>query len=378
MTYSVSELLSYFGGFLGIIISVILLFRAKGNKSVRISLACYLIIGSVAIILGPLTYSGKIMYFPHLLRIDSPIHFLFIPIGFFFVYSVFKPGFRFRWIHILNFLPFLFDVIYFTPFYLKDAAFKTAYYYAYVEANGTINMPWHYFAKSISLLVYFALQVYVFLHYKSTEVRKPGLRDSTVIWFWIFLSGEAIMIAGIFLDQLAGIQYLNDPYRFSMGMITFFVYDISLSLLFFPAMLYGNEASAGTDHLKKKYERSKLTSVEKDIILENLNLFLKHEGKPYLNPKLSLHEVSAHLGVVSTQLSQVVNEKTGLNFNDYINIFRVEEIKGILVSPESQKLTIEAIATMAGFNSKSPFYAAFKKHTGMTPKEFISLQDSGN
>jgi AraC-like DNA-binding protein len=378
MTYLFSELLSYFGGFLGIIISVILLFRAKGNKAVRISLACYLIIGSIGIILGPLTYTGKILNFPHLLRIDSPIHFLFIPIGFFFVYSVFKPGFRFRWIHLLNFLPFLFDVIYFIPFYLQDAAYKTAYYYTYVEANGTINMPWHYFAKSISLLVYFVLQVYVFFHYKSIETRKPGLRDSTVIWFWIFLSGEAIMIAGMFLDQLAGIHFLNDPYRFSMDMITFFVYDISLSLLFFPAMLYGNEASAGTDHLKKKYERSKLTFIEKAIILDNLKQFLKHEGKPYLNPKLSLQEVSAKLGVVSTQLSQVINENTGLNFNDYINTYRVEEAKAILLSSKYSNLTIEAIATMAGFNSKSPFYAAFKKHTGMTPKEFISLHENGN
>jgi YesN/AraC family two-component response regulator len=78
--------------------------------------------------------------------------------------------------------------------------------------------------------------------------------------------------------------------------------------------------------------------------------------------------------VSANNLSQVINEKTGFNFNDYINTFRVEEAKNILTSPEYQKLTIEAIAEKAGFNSKSPFYTAFKKHAGMTPKEFAAMQ----
>jgi AraC-like DNA-binding protein len=48
----------------------------------------------------------------------------------------------------------------------------------------------------------------------------------------------------------------------------------------------------------------------------------------------------------------------------------------LLSSVEFQKLTIEAIAEKAGFYSKSPFYSAFKKHAGMTPKEFVAMQES--
>jgi AraC-like DNA-binding protein len=73
---------------------------------------------------------------------------------------------------------------------------------------------------------------------------------------------------------------------------------------------------------------------------------------------------------------QVINEKTKFNFNDYINTYRIEVAKELLISPENNKLTIDTIAEKAGFNSKSPFYIAFKKHSGMTPKSFIQLQNN--
>jgi AraC-like DNA-binding protein len=105
-------------------------------------------------------------------------------------------------------------------------------------------------------------------------------------------------------------------------------------------------------------------------ILTELEAFMNQDNKPYLNPKLTLQEVSQSLNVQAKELSQVVNEKTDSNFNQYINGFRVEESKIILASPKYSKLTIEALAKTAGFNSKSQFYEAFKKSTGITPKQY--------
>jgi AraC-like DNA-binding protein len=373
MLYAVSELISYFGGIFGIVLSVVLLTKAKGAASVRISFASYLITGSLLIILGAMIYSGKILSFAHLIRVDSPIHYLFPPLGFFFVYSVFKPGFTFRWIHLVNFLPFLLNLAEFTPFYLQDASFKTAYYYTYVSTHGSVVMPWHLFAKTANAMVYFGLQVYVFFKYKPKEADKSGIPSSTIIWFWIFLAGQAIMIGGLFVNQLAGLHLAIDPYRFSITMVTIFIYDIALALLFFPDMLYGNQVSPVVLPLvKEKYVWSKLTSDEKSGIMGKMTGYMRDTGKPFVNPKLSLQEVSMVLDINPNRLSQVINETTGLNFKDYINSYRVEEAKIILSSPEFQKLTIEAIAVKAGFYSKSPFYSAFKKHAGMTPKEFVA------
>jgi len=376
MVYSISELISYFGGIFGIVLSLVLLTKAKGSASVRISFASYLVTGSLMIILGAMIYSGKILYFPHLIRVDSPVHYLFPPIGFFFVYSVFKPGFKFRWVHALNFLPFLFNLVEFTPFYLQDATFKIEYYNTYVSTHGSVVMPWHLLFKTLNAMVYFGLQVYAFFKYRPKDTNDSGIPSSTIIWFWIFLAGQAIMICGLIANQLTGLHLAIDPYRFSIAMVTFFIYDIALALLFFPDMLYGNQVSpVELPLVKEKYIWSKLTEDDKSGIMDKLTMYMKNKVKPYLNPKISLQEVSAVLDVNPNHLSQAINEKTGLNFKDYINSFRVEEAKLLLSSPEFQKLTIEAIAEKAGFYSKSPFYSAFKKHTGMTPKEFTAMQE---
>ncbi|MEL7148572.1 MAG: helix-turn-helix domain-containing protein, partial [Bacteroidota bacterium] len=84
---------------------------------------------------------------------------------------------------------------------------------------------------------------------------------------------------------------------------------------------------------------------------------------------LKCADVAQKLGVPAYQLSQSVNESTGENFNQYVNVHRIEAAKEMLrTRPE---LTIEAIGQECGFKSKSSFYAAFKKNTGTTPSKFV-------
>jgi YesN/AraC family two-component response regulator len=157
-------------------------------------------------------------------------------------------------------------------------------------------------------------------------------------------------------------------------MVAFFQYAVIVGLLFLPELLYGTAIKV--ELLKSKYTFSKLTETEKNSILNKLYSFFEKPDKPYLNEKISLVEISKILDVGTQELSQVINEKTKFNFNEFINSYRIEEAKIMLTSPSYAKLTIEAIAQKAGFHSKSAFYTAFKKHTGTTPKEFIGLNAS--
>jgi AraC-like DNA-binding protein len=143
-----------------------------------------------------------------------------------------------------------------------------------------------------------------------------------------------------------------------------------IGLLFFPSLLYGN--SNVDREIMEKYRHSKLSDEVKDTILNHLNTFMKGDKKPFLNEKISLVEVSKILKISSQQISQVINEKTNLNFNDFVNGYRIEEAKQMLLSNTYSKLTIDAIAQKSGFHSKSAFYLAFKKISGNTPKEFIA------
>jgi len=96
--------------------------------------------------------------------------------------------------------------------------------------------------------------------------------------------------------------------------------------------------------------------------------------KSYLDKNLSLNSLAGLLNTNQTYLSNYLNKRNNSTFNDYINEYRIKEACRLLFLPESQNFTIEALAGMSGFNSKSTFYSAFKKSTGMSPSDFRKTQ----
>lgn len=98
--------------------------------------------------------------------------------------------------------------------------------------------------------------------------------------------------------------------------------------------------------------------------------FLMKEAKIYRDSSLGLDSISKMLNISSNYLSQMINKLSGSNFSDYVNSFRIEDAKSKLKNPKFANYTVLAIGLEAGFNSKSTFYTAFKKYTGISPKEY--------
>ncbi|MFZ2286817.1 MAG: helix-turn-helix transcriptional regulator [Bacteroidales bacterium] len=93
-------------------------------------------------------------------------------------------------------------------------------------------------------------------------------------------------------------------------------------------------------------------------------------SRPYLNPELTLSQLAGELGISSHILSQVMNEKLGINFFDLINDYRVESFKEKIVDPKYVNFSLPGIALECGFNSKSAFNRIFKLKTGLTPSQY--------
>jgi len=372
MNFTFSELFCLFGGFLGLVLLIIILVKLKGSVNTKISLAFFLFLGFSVITIGTITFSGNIVHFPHLFRLDSPLHYLFGPVCFYYTLASFKNDFKFRPVQLLNLLPFLLNLIEFTPFYFSSAESKLQNYNT-LYASGSLILPMHAVLKAISALAYLILQIYFFSKYRPLRSVRTASQKHLVSWFCLFYGGQVFMLVGLFLNIFAKFSLFHDPYRFTILVESIFLYSATIALLFYPEILYGNRPlEKGIESISnEKYVNSKLSEHEKTEILGRLKHFLNQETRPYLNPKIKLSDVANSLGISSQNLSQVINEKSGLNFNDYINVYRVELAKTLLASPDYYKNTIDAIAEKAGFNSKSPFYIAFKKHTGVTPKEFI-------
>jgi AraC-like DNA-binding protein len=124
---------------------------------------------------------------------------------------------------------------------------------------------------------------------------------------------------------------------------------------------------------KKKYSDSTLSDTESDMYITELINYME-SSKPYLEPSLKITEIADRLSIPAKSLSQSINQNLNKNFFDFVNSYRVEEAKKRILKSNGNAITILEILYDSGFNSKTAFNRAFKKHTGLTPTQFKSIK----
>ena len=118
-----------------------------------------------------------------------------------------------------------------------------------------------------------------------------------------------------------------------------------------------------------RYRNSPLTPEDLQRRMTQVEEYM-HEAKPYLDSDLTLTTLAEALDLNPYYLSQVLNEGFKENFYKFINRYRIEESKRLLLDPAFSHYSILAIANQAGFSAKSTFNKIFKEHTSLSPSEF--------
>ena len=107
------------------------------------------------------------------------------------------------------------------------------------------------------------------------------------------------------------------------------------------------------------------------LILEMDGIMEQH--RPFLNADYSIKNLADDLHIHSYQLSGILNQHLGKNFNNYLNKYRVDYGKKLIQRGDINNLNLKGLAQKCGFNNRNSFTAAFKKHTGYTPSIFNRL-----
>ena len=186
----------------------------------------------------------------------------------------------------------------------------------------------------------------------------------------------------IFANGIVGI-ILNIDLIFALKIETLILSFVFFGFVFialrFPVFaVSGNYSDLPTDQESeekeadmptKKYASSNLQLEASHKLWKMIEEVMENEH-PYQNPEFRLNDLAQLTGDTLHHVSQAINEHKGIGFADFINGYRVEDAKKLLIDPKSKDFTILAIAYEVGFNSKTAFYNAFKKNCGQTPSQF--------
>lgn len=117
--------------------------------------------------------------------------------------------------------------------------------------------------------------------------------------------------------------------------------------------------------LDAEQENSEVLTLHKVQLLE-----LMEEEQPYLDNEINLSKLSHMLDVSTHQLSATLNNAIGMNFSNFVNSYRIEEAKKLLLDGQKQHYTMLQVAYEAGYNSKTVFNTHFKRTIGVSPTAY--------
>ena len=336
--------------------------------------------------------------FPHLRVLIGALPLIFGPLHYLYAKYLIAPNLNFKKIQWLHFLPFATYKLYTIPAYFMSSETLIEYVKImqnYQEISVFTIVNWFLVLQGITYMILTIRLVQKYsLRMRDTfssleKINLRWLRNitilATIVWFIVFIE---ILYQTIYTEKplefnLIGIA--TSIYIYTLGYIGLFKSEIFSQKYVRHSLSHMMDTrenllpESGTATLKserefdktkgKKYTKSGLSDDKAKEYLARLQSLMEKE-KPYLNNNLTLHQLAEELSISPHNLSEIINKFLNKNFFDYVNYFRIEEVKQKLQDPNKQILTLLSIAYDAGFNSKSGFNAIFKRSMKLTPSEY--------
>jgi len=299
-------------------------------------------------------------------RIKEPFLMLVIPLIWLYVKKLENSHFRFSLKMSFHFLPFVLFMSVNIPAFIQGSDSIFAHFLSQNPAlfNGII---W-----SILLVQY---SVYLFQIVKISQKVKvkaqhelSNIEHVDISWLNTFLYAFivvfvvlAIMFAGAVHNF--GTEWLNP--------LVSVVFALSIFILGYKGLLQQSIFSNAdvSEIIEPVSEVPIKPKIIDSALSDNLQKYMD-AYHPHRDSELTLTSLAKQVSMSRNQLSEVINGNLGSNFYDFVNKYRIEDVKQLMTNPKFKDFTILAVAFEAGFPSKSTFNTVFKKFTGLTPSEY--------
>ena len=297
--------------------------------------------------------------------------FLQIPAFYLYVLSVCYSDFKWKPKYLVHLLPFLIANLALVPrFYSVNLTAKLDFI---VNRQDMIELQFTHWLFHLQVVVYFTA-VFLLLRKAKKLYLENNSGESLSSYHWLFQFTSVLTVFYLVVILKNVFKFSDYPHVSDWIKIGILVSQLFIICWYLYKALNNPGLFRNIDSKLKLV--SDLILEEKTIEPETLNedlLKLKKymtDEKPFLNPDLKIQDISKEMNVPVRELSVLINHQLGQHFYDFVNTYRIENAMEILKDSSKSKVTILEILYEVGFNSKSSFNTAFKKHTGNTPTEY--------
>lgn len=352
----------------GIIQSVfiVLLLNNKGVRKGRANVFLSILLLALAFSVSHILFAGVVL--DHLsarvYSIGDPTFYLIAPLLWFYSCELTGQRIRFSWTALLHFTPF-FIIIFLSlslhelppgnisDFFARHHRLMTILFWLSVVTQ----FSWYLALVRKRLLTY--------EHFMEQEV--SNTENVNISWVRFFMA-VFLVINLLFLFSLFIVIHFQPSAWLQQA--TALTFSLSIFALGYKGILQKEifQPEAWTDDKSRTLIPSVKDKPDQALIAQVTAYMEEH--KPYLDPELTLTSLAKDLNMTRSQLSQLINVGIGDNFYDFINKYRVEQVKKFMTDPQLKNFNMLGIALEAGFKSKSTFNLIFKRFTGLTPTEY--------
>lgn len=302
--------------------------------------------------------------------------FLQLPTFYLYVLSVCYADFKLKPKHLIHAVPFLISNLILIPrFYGVDLAAKIQF----LQKSGSmLEIQFNHVVIHVQVVAYLIAAFMLLRKAKKIYLENyAGASIESLNWLFQFTLALSIFcFVALFKNIFKFSEYPNIAERLKIGLFIFelgIIFWYLFKALNHPGLFRNIDSKLKlVQHIISEEKNSGQFAVDENEYSEELLKLRQYmiDDKPFLDPSLTIQDVSAALKIPVRDLSVLINHKLEQHFYDFVNTYRITQAMDILKDTTKSRLTILEILYQVGFNSKSSFNTAFKKHTGYTPTAY--------
>ncbi len=370
LKFDLLSIINLDGIFNSLLLAVVLIMKNSGNRKANFILSLFIIdciLSSLFVVL----YNTKLYYYlPHLIYIDRVFIFLLAPLVYFYVKALTQPSsVKFKAKELIHLAPFMLMTFHELPQFLESGEQKIQEVNMFLNHGAKLDFITYFLPVVMVQIICYLIYLLILIKRHETRIKETFSSIDRINLVWIkhfiivFCLICFIMLPILILVPL-GLNFYDIANLLPLS-VYFSIFLIAFNAWAQPEIFFVNN--------RKKPKTTEKTNDKNQNDEESLVRLLAYmaKKKPYLDPNLSLLDLSKKLNISLMELMDVLNKHINKNYYDFINGFRIDEAKKLLIEPIGDDAGGSlSVYSKAGFDSKASFIKTFKNYTNMTPQQY--------